>query len=140
MLIWLNKKVYGAEGSLIKVHKGKIPVVILLRLWKPLVCRKQLHEMEKTACKTHLAFSHEAYRSNTGCIKNLNIVPGAFNYLSRIISSAGKFLIEEHIWELVLSVGTGMNEGMSETAVICSEASCTQWDVHLICSNTFCYC
>lgn len=55
------------------------------------------HEMEKAVCKIHLAFSREAYRSNTGCIKNLNIIPGAFNYLRRIISSVGKFLIGEHV-------------------------------------------
>lgn len=54
--------------------------------------------------------------------------------------SVQKFLVEEYL--LVFSFShweTLMNPGISETAVISSEACCTQWDVHLICSNTFCY-
>lgn len=91
-------------------------------------------------CKVYLASSCETYRGNTGLIKNLNVIHDVFNYLSKIISLVGKFLIEEHFlefsfshWEIV------MNYGVSEIAVIYSEACCTQWDIHLICSNTFCY-
>lgn len=70
---------------------------------------------------------------------NLNVIPDVFNYLSKIISSVGKFLIEAHLLEFSFSHRElVMNCEVSEMAVIYSEASCTQWDSHLICSKTFC--
>lgn len=147
MFISLNKKLHGAGGSLIKIHKGTISVVILLFLWEasfiqeifPEWRKNTKHEVEKLASETHLACFHETCRGNNGWRVNLNVVPDVFNYLSKIISSVGKFLIEAHLLEFSFSHRElVMNCGVSEMAVIYSEASCTQWDIHLICSKTFC--
>lgn len=44
MLISLNKILYGAEGSLINIHKGTISVVILLSLWEATFIQETIPE------------------------------------------------------------------------------------------------
>lgn len=65
MFISLNKKLHSAEGSLIKIHKGTVSVVILLFLWEasfiqeiiPEWKKNTKHEVEKLDLKyTLLAF------------------------------------------------------------------------------------
>lgn len=43
----LNKKLYGTEGSLIKIHKGTISAVILLSLWEATFIQETIPEWKK---------------------------------------------------------------------------------------------
>lgn len=62
------------KGSLIKIHKGTIPVVILLSLWDATFIHETIPEWEKNTqhkvgnrvCKTHFAFSRETLKVMLG--------------------------------------------------------------------------
>lgn len=58
------------KGSLIKIHKATIPVVILLSLWEATFIHEIISEWKKNAkftvenrvCKIHFAFSCETLK------------------------------------------------------------------------------